>query len=178
MRQSFPEPEFGTRTIARHIMRAGIRVSRPRDHAHLQRVSKAPAHVQHPTEAGQVWHLDMTEIRVLWRRIEIAAIAEVLVGGSLRGERLGDAQGPAILSGSLRTRLPVVGERRVCLSPITGVSLGEVSVKRSSSSDHTRPAPCPHLATQREGRAGLPRSQAVVAGCVFGAERLRNPALP
>ena len=28
LRRTFPEPEFGTRTIARHIMRAGVRVSR------------------------------------------------------------------------------------------------------------------------------------------------------
>ncbi|MEN1705640.1 MAG: hypothetical protein AAGJ54_09040 [Planctomycetota bacterium] len=28
IRQAFPEPEFGTRTIARHILRAGIQVSR------------------------------------------------------------------------------------------------------------------------------------------------------
>ena len=89
IREAFPESEFGTRTIARHIMRAGIRVSRTSIRRVLQegppspakihapiRVTKAPAHVRHPTKPNQVWHLDMTEIRVLWKRIEIAAIVD------------------------------------------------------------------------------------------------------
>ncbi len=89
IREAFPEPEFGTRTIARHILRAGIRVSRtsirrvlqegppasPKKHPKA-RVTQAPSHVRHPTKPNQVWHLDMTEIRVLWKRIEIAAIVD------------------------------------------------------------------------------------------------------
>ncbi|GAB5496014.1 MAG: hypothetical protein Phyf2KO_10940 [Phycisphaerales bacterium] len=88
-REAFPEPEFGTRTIARHIMRAGIRVSRTSIRRVLQegppspakqhapvRVTKAPAHVRHPTIPNQVWHLDMTEIRILWKKIEVAAIVD------------------------------------------------------------------------------------------------------
>ena len=89
IREAFPEPEFGTRTIARHIMRAGIRVSRTSIRRVLQegppspakqhapvRVTKAPAHVRHPTKSNQVWHLDMTEVRVLWKKIEVAAIVD------------------------------------------------------------------------------------------------------
>ena len=89
IREAFPEPEFGTRTIARHIMRAGIRVSRTSIRRVLQegpqgpakqhapvRVTKAPAHVRYPAKPNQVWHLDMTEIRVLWKRVEIAAIVD------------------------------------------------------------------------------------------------------
>ena len=89
IREAFPEPEFGTRTIARHIMRAGICVSRTSIRRVLQegppspakqhapvRVTKAPAHVRHPTKPNQVWHLDMTEVRVLWKKIEIAAIVD------------------------------------------------------------------------------------------------------
>lgn len=89
IREAFPEPEFGTRTIARHIMRAGIRVSRRSIRRMLQegppspakqhapvRVTEAHAHVRHPTKPNQVWHLDMTEIRVLWKRVEIAAIVD------------------------------------------------------------------------------------------------------
>lgn len=89
IREAFPEPEFGTRTIARHIMRAGIRVSRTSIRRVLQegpaspakqhapvRVTKAPTHVRHPAKPNQVWHLDMTEIRVLWKKIVIAAIVD------------------------------------------------------------------------------------------------------
>ena len=89
IREAFPEPEFGTRTIARHIMRAGVRVSRtsirrvlqegppapPKQHPKA-RITQAPAHVRHPAKSNQVWHLDMTEIRVLWKKIEIAAIVD------------------------------------------------------------------------------------------------------
>ena len=89
IREAFPEPEFGTRTIARHIMRAGIRVSRtsirrvlqegppapPKQHSKA-RITQALAHVRHPAKPNQVWHLDMTEIHVLWKKIEIAAIVD------------------------------------------------------------------------------------------------------
>ncbi|MEM1185337.1 MAG: hypothetical protein AAGI53_10090, partial [Planctomycetota bacterium] len=90
LRRTFPEPEFGTRTIARHVMRAGIRASRttirrvlqeeePRNsHKHTlrHRRTKAPSHVQHPNAPHQVWHLDITTLRVLWKHVEIAAIVD------------------------------------------------------------------------------------------------------
>jgi len=90
LRQTFPEPEFGTRTIARHVMRAGIRVSRTtirrvlqeeqprqsRKHTSRHRRTKAPSHVQHPTTPHQVWHVDITTLRVLWKQVEIAAIVD------------------------------------------------------------------------------------------------------
>ncbi|MEO0629903.1 MAG: DDE-type integrase/transposase/recombinase, partial [Planctomycetota bacterium] len=90
IRVAFPEPEFGTRTIARHIVRAGITISRtsvrrvlqeehpkPPKNVHPQtRVTTAPRHVQHPTRPSQVWHLDMTDLRVLWKRFEVAAIVD------------------------------------------------------------------------------------------------------
>jgi transposase InsO family protein len=89
IRAAFPVPEFGTRTIARHIMRAGIGISRssvyrvlqeapPKLAKHYQdmRVTTAPSHVRHPKRPNQVWHIDMTEIRVLGKKIEIAAIVD------------------------------------------------------------------------------------------------------
>ena len=39
-------------------------------------MGKAPKHVQHPTEANQVWHLDMTELRVRWMKVEVAAVLD------------------------------------------------------------------------------------------------------
>ena len=90
LRRTFPEPEFGTRTIARHIMRAGGKVSRttsrrvlqeeqPRQsqrHSSRHRQSKAPSHVQYPNAPHQAWHLDITTLRVLWKHVEIAAIVD------------------------------------------------------------------------------------------------------
>ena len=79
IRLVFPEPEFGARMIARHILRAGIQVSRTTIRRVLQeeipkprkqimdptRVTEAPPHVQHPRSPNQVWHLDVTSLRVL-----------------------------------------------------------------------------------------------------------------
>ncbi|MEM9083278.1 MAG: DDE-type integrase/transposase/recombinase [Planctomycetota bacterium] len=88
MRRLCPEPEFGTRTIARHIVRAGIQISRSSVQRMLQeqackprtpepqRKTKAPPSIQHPTEPHQVWDLDMTELRVLWLKFEIAVILD------------------------------------------------------------------------------------------------------
>ncbi len=90
IRESFPEPEFGTRTIARHILRAGIRVSRTTIRRVLQEdapkptkkdaepahKTEAPPHVQHPRCPNQAWHLDITSLRVLWKRFEIAAVID------------------------------------------------------------------------------------------------------
>ncbi|MEO1717482.1 MAG: helix-turn-helix domain-containing protein [Planctomycetota bacterium] len=90
LRVAFPEPEFGTRTIARHIVRAGISISRTSVRRVLQeeppkrlgnanersRVTTAPKHVQHPTRPKQVWNLDITDLRVLRKRFEIAAIVD------------------------------------------------------------------------------------------------------
>ncbi|MCB9848509.1 MAG: DDE-type integrase/transposase/recombinase [Phycisphaeraceae bacterium] len=89
IREAFPEPEFGTRTIARHLLRAGIGISRttirrvlqeeppkPAKRAPQPRVTTAPNHVRHPTRPNRVWHLDLTEIRVLWKKVEIAAIID------------------------------------------------------------------------------------------------------
>jgi transposase InsO family protein/transposase-like protein len=84
-----PEPEFGSRTIVRHIVRAGVAISRSSVRRILQeetanrptptrreRVTEAPNHLQHPMQPHQVWHLDLTELRVLWMRFEIAVIID------------------------------------------------------------------------------------------------------
>lgn len=88
-RRAFPEPEFGTRTNARHVLRAGIGITRTtvrrifeEESTHRPRsfldqcVTEARKQVQHPVEPGQVWHLDMTTIRAAWRKIETAAIVD------------------------------------------------------------------------------------------------------
>ena len=93
IRQLCPGPEFGTRTIARHLLRAGIKLSR----STVQRVLREaqpekpprkprpamenPAGVQpdrllKPKRANQVWHGDITQIRVLWFTFFIAAILD------------------------------------------------------------------------------------------------------
>jgi transposase-like protein len=90
LRRAFPEPEFGTRTIARHLVRAGIRISRtsvrrvlqehqggPRSRGeHARRVTQPTHHIRHPVEPNRVWHLDLTEIRVLWLTVTLAAIVD------------------------------------------------------------------------------------------------------
>ena len=84
-----PEPEFGSRTIVRHILRSGIAISRSSVRRILQeergqrptptpqeRLTEAPKHLQHPTLPHQVWHLDLTELRILWMKFETAVIID------------------------------------------------------------------------------------------------------
>jgi putative transposase len=90
LRRLCPEPEFGTRSIARHLMRAGIAVSRTT----VQNVLREPTprktrirpsavaagidphHVLTPGAPDTVWHLDLTTLRVLWRRFTVAAVLD------------------------------------------------------------------------------------------------------
>lgn len=39
-------------------------------------VIEAPRYVQHPRYPNQVWHLDITSLRVLWKKFEIPAIVD------------------------------------------------------------------------------------------------------
>ncbi len=93
LRRLYPEPEFGTRTMARHLLRAGIQVSR----STVQRVLREakptkppikprpameePARVKPynlltPKKSNHVWHTDLTQIRVLWFTFVIAAVLD------------------------------------------------------------------------------------------------------
>jgi transposase InsO family protein len=84
---------YATRTIARHLVRAGIAVSR----ATVQRVLREPRptrpprpkrppmeepigaeshHLLQPTVPGQVVHMDMIGIRLLWFRFTVAVILD------------------------------------------------------------------------------------------------------
>ncbi|MFK7884566.1 MAG: hypothetical protein AB8F26_10335, partial [Phycisphaerales bacterium] len=87
-----PERDFGTRTIARHIMRSGIQISRasvrrileeqaPRSARvaigpRIRKPKTAPDHLLRPRRAHHVWHVDLTTVRILWMRFEIAAIID------------------------------------------------------------------------------------------------------
>ncbi len=91
MRQLCPERDFGTRTIARHIMRSGIQISRasvrrileeertpnPDSHAPPLRTRRTfPTHLARPLKPHYVWHMDITSLRVLWMKLEVAAIID------------------------------------------------------------------------------------------------------
>lgn len=91
MRQLCPERDFGTRTIAWHIMRSGIQISRasvrrileeerspnPYHGVQSNRTHRtAPAHLIRPRNPHHVWHLDITSMRLLWLKLEVAAIID------------------------------------------------------------------------------------------------------
>tara|TARA_R110002072_G_C7977582_1_gene535743 strand:- start:23499 stop:24734 length:1236 start_codon:yes stop_codon:yes gene_type:complete len=91
MRQLCPERDFGTRTIARHIMRSGIQISRasvrrileeertpnPDSHAPTLRTRRTiPTNLVRPQKPHYVWHMDITSLRVLWLKLEVAAIID------------------------------------------------------------------------------------------------------
>ncbi|MHB1767677.1 MAG: transposase [Phycisphaerae bacterium] len=93
LRSLCPEPEFGTRTMARHLLRAGIQISR----STVQRVLREakptqppikpkpameepagikPHNLLAPKKPNQVWHSDITQIRILWFTFFITAILD------------------------------------------------------------------------------------------------------
>ena len=91
IRRLCPEQNFGTRSIARQMVRAGIQISR----ASVRRILEEnfvepgrgnrstptpPSHnvdqLLKPNQPHQIWHTDITEIRVLWKRFEIAAVLD------------------------------------------------------------------------------------------------------
>ena len=93
IRRLCPEPEFGTRTIARHLLRAGIQISRstvqrllrePEVEKPLRKPRPAmekpagipPVRLLTPDKPNQVWHTDLTQIRILWFTFFIAAVLD------------------------------------------------------------------------------------------------------
>jgi len=93
IRRLCPEREFGTRTIARHMLRAGIQISRAsvrrileeersRSNRARRALATPPArdrslrHLMDPCLPHTVWHIDLTELRVLWCRFEVAAVLD------------------------------------------------------------------------------------------------------
>ena len=92
IRRLCPEKEFGTRLIARHIVRAGIRISsstvrrvldeeqpKPDNGTNLPTqmpLGRGPNGFLKPTEPNRVWHCDLTVIQLLWMRLSVAAIVD------------------------------------------------------------------------------------------------------
>ena len=93
LRRLCPEPECGTRAIARHIIRAGIDISRstvqrilrerkpsrpPQQNTAkiLDPMGEEPHHLLKPLKANRVWHMDLTQLRVLWYRFTVVAILD------------------------------------------------------------------------------------------------------
>lgn len=89
LRRLCPEPEYGTRTIARHLMRRGLQIARTT----IQRVQREPRpakprphrpepvaagvephHLLTPTQPNEVWHVDLTTLRILWMSFTVMAV--------------------------------------------------------------------------------------------------------
>ena len=64
-----------SRTTIRRVLQEDAPNPRKRD-AEPAHVTEAPPHVQHPRSPNQVRHLDITTLRVLWKKFEIAAIVD------------------------------------------------------------------------------------------------------
>ena len=92
LRQLCPEPEFGTRTVARHLIRAGVQISRRtvqrvlrEDKPHRPSRPRSPLnpasgveshHLLTPEGYNRVWQLDLMSLRILWFRLTIAAMLD------------------------------------------------------------------------------------------------------
>jgi transposase InsO family protein len=95
LRRLCPEPEFGTRSIARQVLRASIQISRstvqrvlreaqplcphrPARPAMALPAGKEPCHLLTPNWINRVWHIDLLTVQVLWLRFSVAAILDGL----------------------------------------------------------------------------------------------------
>ena len=91
LRRLSPQAECGTRTIARHIMRAAVQISRSsvqrilREECPKRRYDKSamlppdgadPHHLLTPRVTNRVWQTDMMELRCLWLRFTIIALID------------------------------------------------------------------------------------------------------
>jgi len=95
LRRLCPEPEFGTRSIARQLVKAAVQISR----SSIQRIlrepepekpktpvvskpampppeGRKPYHLLLPQYHNHVWHMDMTCIKVLWFTFYVVAILD------------------------------------------------------------------------------------------------------
>ncbi len=99
LRALFSEPEFGRRSIAFHLIRAGIQISprtaqrvlreqkprRPRRRVTLRTAIGAnPQAILNPAHLNQTWHLDLTTVQVLWLRYSVTAVLDGCTRGLLR----------------------------------------------------------------------------------------------
>ena len=93
LRRLCPEPEFGTRSIARQVVRASVQISRstvqrvlreakpsgprrPARPAMALPVGKKPYHLLRPEWINRVWHIDLLSLQVLWLRFSVAVILD------------------------------------------------------------------------------------------------------
>ncbi len=93
LRRLCPEKEFGSRTLARHILRAGIQISRstaqrilretePKNPLRRAQPAMAkptgvqPYHLLRPKYPNRVWHIDLLTLRLLWFRWTVVGILD------------------------------------------------------------------------------------------------------
>ena len=93
LRRLCPEPEFGTRSIARQVLRDSIQISRstvqrvlrepksprPQRPAKLPMalpLGKKPYHPLRPERINRGWHIDVLSVQILWLRFSVAAILD------------------------------------------------------------------------------------------------------
>ena len=93
LRRLCPEPEFGTRSIARHVLRASIGISRstvqrvlrepkpPRPYrparpAMAAPLDRKPYHLLTPERINRVWHVDLLSLEILWFRFTVPVILD------------------------------------------------------------------------------------------------------
>ena len=90
LRTLCPEPEFGTRSIAMHLIRSGIQISRSTVQRFLQRKRPArpprptgpqqegviPYGILRPRKINETWHMDFTTLDFLFVRFYVAAVVD------------------------------------------------------------------------------------------------------
>ena len=131
LRRLCPERECGTRTIARHIIRAAVQISR----SSVQRIlreepSKKQCHkptlvppegseLYHllvPQTTNRVWQIDMMQLRVLWFRFTIVALMDGFSRKLLRLKVFLDTPTTADMLGIIRSAIKSFGQPRFLIT--------------------------------------------------------------
>lgn len=132
LRRLCPEPEFGSRSIARHLVRAGIQISR----STIQRVVRepkpvrpkrpkaligaaqgvAPYHLLNPQLPNRVWHLDLTTLRVLWLQFTVAALLDGCTRRLLRLKVYGRTPGTRHMLALIHSAIAEFGASRFVIT--------------------------------------------------------------
>ncbi len=144
LRRLCPEPDCGTRTIARDIVRGAIEISRssvqrvlreqpPRRHynkpAMVPPAGTEPHHLLTPRATNQVWQLDMMQLRILWFRFTIAALLDGCSRKLLRLQVFTGTPTTADMLRLVRSAIKSFGQPRCIITDHGGQFMGTFTAK-------------------------------------------------
>ena len=178
LRRLCPEPECGTRTIARYIMRAAVQISRSsvqrilREDSPKRRYDK-PAllppegavshHLLTPRDNNRVWHVDMMQWRILWYRFTIAALIDGFSRKLLWLKVFVATPTTADMLKLVRSAMKSIGHPRIIITDHGGQFLESFTGKLKPSWHHRGQRQGSPAVVQRQGGTLVPNAAHLAA---------------